>query len=401
MEPKLPYPPPVVTRAVRLPDPLRLARCLRAPELGPQVLFFSGGTALRALSRRLKHYTHNSVHLITPFDSGGSSAQLRAAFDMPSVGDLRNRLMALADESIQGSPEIYRLFSHRLGSADPPQALQHALTTLIDGVHPLVIAVPEPMRRIIRTHLRDFARSMPEGFDLRGASIGNLILAGGYLANERDLESVIYTFSRLIEARGQVRPVCSEALQLAVRLKDGQYIVGQHLLTGKESAPITQPVTELTLVRSLSDPRPVQPVLSARNRELIQRAELLCYPMGSFFSSVAANLLPRGVGCAIAAARCPKVYIPNTGRDPEQLGYDTLRCLELLVRLVRRDAGADTPVQQVVDTVLIDRRAHYEHPIDEPALLRLGLQVIDTELAGESSSKLDPQRLANTLIALA
>ncbi|MEG6550492.1 2-phospho-L-lactate transferase CofD family protein, partial [Desulfocurvibacter africanus] len=87
----------LVSRTTTLPDPIKLARFLRAPELGPKVLFFTGGTALKALSRRIIDYTHNSIHLITPFDSGGSSAKLRAAFDMPAVGDLRNRLMALAD----------------------------------------------------------------------------------------------------------------------------------------------------------------------------------------------------------------------------------------------------------------------------------------------------------------
>ena len=60
-------------RLVALPDPTRVERCARLPELGPKVLFFSGGTALRDVSRRLKRYTHNSIHLITPFDSGGSS----------------------------------------------------------------------------------------------------------------------------------------------------------------------------------------------------------------------------------------------------------------------------------------------------------------------------------------
>ena len=68
-----------ISRSARLPDPLRIARCRRAPELGPRVLFFSGGTALRDTSRKLVGYTHNSIHLITPFDSGGSSAHLRRA----------------------------------------------------------------------------------------------------------------------------------------------------------------------------------------------------------------------------------------------------------------------------------------------------------------------------------
>ena len=77
-----------LTQSRVVPDPIRLARYLRAPEIGPTVLFFSGGSALRKTSRVLTEYTHNSVHLVTPFDSGGSSALLREAFGMLSVGDL-------------------------------------------------------------------------------------------------------------------------------------------------------------------------------------------------------------------------------------------------------------------------------------------------------------------------
>ncbi len=80
-----------VSRAVEIPDPLRIGRYRKAPELGPRILFFSGGSALNGLCKALKHYTHNSTHLVTPFDSGGSSAELRNAFNMPSIGDLRSR----------------------------------------------------------------------------------------------------------------------------------------------------------------------------------------------------------------------------------------------------------------------------------------------------------------------
>ena len=63
-----------VARTLTCPDMVQVDRCLRLPEYGPKILFFSGGSAIRDLSSVLKNYTHNSVHLITPFDSGGSSA---------------------------------------------------------------------------------------------------------------------------------------------------------------------------------------------------------------------------------------------------------------------------------------------------------------------------------------
>jgi hypothetical protein len=54
----------------------------------------------------LCRFTHNSIHLISPFDSGGSSAVIREAFDMMAVGDIRNRLMSLADETVHGRQKL-------------------------------------------------------------------------------------------------------------------------------------------------------------------------------------------------------------------------------------------------------------------------------------------------------
>ena len=89
------------------------------PALGPRLVFFTGGTALRGLSRSLTRYTHNSVHLVTPFDSGGSSAALREAFALPAVGDIRNRLAALADSMIPQS--VLDFWEMRLPAREIPR----------------------------------------------------------------------------------------------------------------------------------------------------------------------------------------------------------------------------------------------------------------------------------------
>ena len=148
-----------VTRTVRMPDPLRLSRYRKTPELGPSLLFFSGGTALDGVSRVLKNYTHNSTHLVTSFDSGGSSAKLRQAFKMPSIGDMRSRMMALADETVTGHPEVYQLFTYRLPVESANSELQQTLDSMIQGKDPLVSTISNPMRRLIRNQLGFFSRS--------------------------------------------------------------------------------------------------------------------------------------------------------------------------------------------------------------------------------------------------
>ena len=391
-----------VARRATLPDPTRIARCRRAPELGPRILFFTGGGALRKLSRTLKLYTHNSIHLITPFDSGGSSARLRAAFDMLSVGDLRNRMLALADESVGGNPEIYELFSHRLPSDGEPGELREELAAMVRGDQRLIAAVPDPMRQVVRTHLRFFADRMPSDFDLRGANVGNLILAGGFLANERNIDSVLYLFSKLVEVRGIVRPICDQHLHLAARLEDGTRVVGQHELTGKECPPIGSPVTELSLVDSLESARPVEAAAASEIRALIRDAELICYPIGSFYSSLLANLLPRGVGRSIAEAICPKIYVPNLGRDPEQRGMSLSGAISRIVEQVRNDGDEALPIADALSLVLIDsQRGDYAGRLDLESVKELGVEVVDLPLASDGDpTQIDPQRLSEILLSL-
>lgn len=389
-----------IRRAARVPDPTRVARYGRLPELGPRVLFFSGGSALRKHSRKLKRFTHNSVHLVTPFDSGGSSAALRRAFGMLSVGDLRNRLLSLADETALGNPEIYALFSHRLRPDGEPEVLRKQLEQMIVGEHPLVARVPEPMQQIVRTHLRQFFEPMPSSFDLRSASIGNLIIAGGYLNNDRNIEAVIFLFSKLVQVRGLVRPIVDEDLHLRARLDSGEIVVGQHNLTGKQVEPIRSPVAELSLVESLEDPRPVETRISEEVGSLIRGADLICFPIGSFYSSVVANLLPAGVGQAIVEARCPKVYVPNMAADPEQIGMSLAGSVSRLLEAVRRDAGADTPASSILDLVLVDRAAgRYELPLDESEVRALGVEIADVPLVRSNGWPLiDADALTETLL---
>jgi CofD-related protein of GAK system len=371
----------------------RLARWSRAPERGPALLFFSGGSALRQSSRVLTEYTHNSIHLITPFDSGGSSAKLRDAFPIISVGDLRNRLLALADTRLDGHPDVYRLFDTRFDDHAEPDELRRRLDAMIAGTDPLVAAVPLPLRQPIREHLGYFREHMPAGFDLRGASVGNLILAGGYLHS--NIDAVIVLFSELVAVRGLVRPVVDANVHLHAELEDGTVIVGQHRITNPARA-------RSAAIRELRLSEASEAAIDDRTAQLIDSAELICFPIGSFWTSVMACLLPKGVGSAVARAECPKVYVPNLGLDPEARGlapHDQVR--ELLERL-RRDAGEHTPSERLVQYVLVDRqRGAYAGGLDVDAIEALGVEVLDAPLvSAESAPLIEPRRLVELLLSL-
>ena len=65
---------------------------------------------------------------------------------------------------------------------------------------------------------------------------------------------------------------------------------------------------------------PCRPPLAPAAAAYLRSAGAICYPMGSFYTSVLANLLPQNVGRAVAAVQCPKIFIPNTGTDAELHG---------------------------------------------------------------------------------
>ena len=395
-----------ISRTALIPDELRLARYLKAPELGPRVLFFSGGTALNPLSRELVRYTHNSIHLVTPLDSGGSSAKLRETFRMPAVGDLRSRLMALADQSVKGNPEVRELFAHRLAKSAAPEELRHNLERLVAGRDALVRCIPDPMRKIVRNYLRIFQEKMPEDFDLRGASIGNLILTAGYLTSQRRIDSVVFLFSKLAEVRGVVRPTMNRYLHLAAELENGETIVGQHLLTGKEAPPITSRIKRVYIRSEGTGGEPVRVAIREKVRNLIRQADLICFPMGSFYSSLIANLLPGGVGQAIAENNCPKVYVPNIGTDPEQFGMTLADNTDMLLRYLRQSCVDDQPVERLLNLVLLDSRdEYYAQPVDVSAVQAHGIEVLRIPLVkndpgASSTALLDGDRVIRGLLSL-
>jgi CofD-related protein of GAK system len=390
-----------IGRRATIPDPVRIARYLKAPELGPRILFFSGGTALKRVSKHLINYTHNSIHIITAFDSGGSSAAIRDCFQILSIGDLRNRLMALADQSVKGNPGVYRLFSYRLPADGDQNELHTRLRHIAEGNDSLVDGIPVSLREIICNHLQYFLTLMPDHFDLRGANIGNLILAGGYMNNHNNIETALYLFSRLAEVRGIVKPVTTVSLHLAAEMENGEILIGQHVLTGKGHFPIRSAIKKIFLSESREMAVPVKTPISREIAGLIATAELICYPMGSFYTSLLANFLPEHVGVAIAANHCPKVYIPNTLADPEQRDMDLMTAAETILQYLKQGTEGKTP-RDFLNFVIVDSaRGRYPYALNLEKIEEMGINIIDTQLVTEDSFPyIDPACLNNILLSL-
>jgi len=379
-------------------DP-RVERYWRTPVHGPRILFFSGGTAMRGIARVLKRSTWNSIHIVTPFDSGGSSAEIRRAFHMLSVGDLRNRMLALAEEGPEGDPALYQFLAFRLAGNATQDALRDRVRRMVDGEDELIEPIADPARAVVRELLGSVSESLPDDFDLRGASIGNLVLAGGYLRSGRDMAAVLSELSEFVRVRGVVRPVTEDDLQLGAILANGTELIGQHRLTGKQEAPPDSPIDEIFLAH---DGVRTTAAASVEVLDLVANADLIVYPVGSFFSSVLCNLLPQGVGRAIVENEAPKIYLPNAGDDPEQATFGIEEAIERIAAAVREDAGPKVPLERIVSTLLCDRRDEFYGAA--PNVFRLALQgveVLRLKLSEEGASRYDPEAVVRALLSLA
>lgn len=141
----------------------------------PRIAALGGGTGLAALLRGMKRAPVDLTAIVTVADDGGSSGRLRRELGVLPPGDIRNCLVALADdESLMG-----RLFQHRFA----------------DG-------------------------------DLSGHPFGNLFLAaltevtGGF-------DLAVSECSRVLKIRGEVLPSTLAQIRLWAERADGEVVSGE------------------------------------------------------------------------------------------------------------------------------------------------------------------------------
>lgn len=389
-----------LAHSVRLPRYERVRHWARYPSEGPAMALFTGGSGAHALSKELIRHTHNTSHILPVFDDGGSSRALRLAFGMPPPGDLRHRLIALADRSLPGSREMVRLLQHRLSADATPQALQSELDAFLGDSHALLAPVAPRPRRKILAHLRRFAEHQPPDLDLRRANIGNLVIAGAYLV-AADLASVLAEIAALLAIRGSVVPVCGGGrYYLSASLEDGSELHGQSCISTQRHAA----VRELAIVeQDGAGWRRATPELNPLAELAIRDAPIVVYAMGSLYTSLVPSLLVSGVGRAIRSTCCPKVFVANLVRDCETPGMTAAQLLEVVLASLRRSDSRAGEVSDYVHYALVSDHGDSDRdgriPVDLERIRALGVQPIVLPLELRRGIH-DPETVAATLLSL-
>ncbi len=247
-----------------------------------------GGTGNHTTLTGLRNEECNLAAVVAMTDSGGSSGRLRDELGQLPPGDIRQCLMALADESPRGNL-MRRLFDYRFSS----------------------------------------------GNGLSGHNFGNLLLTALTEVTGNTI-TAIEEASQLLGIRGRVLPVTLTHSTLVARLENG----GE--LFGESTIDLRRDNLDVGIDYIRLDPKAYvyPPVLEA-----IEKADAIILGPGDIYTSVLPNLLVEDVAEAINASKAVKVHICNLMTKPgESDGFKA----SSFVRLLMDYLGTSTPLDYLV-----------------------------------------------------
>ncbi|HEX4953004.1 MAG TPA: uridine diphosphate-N-acetylglucosamine-binding protein YvcK [Thermoanaerobaculia bacterium] len=305
-----------------------------------------GGSGLAVLLRGLKRaVTPERLRaVVTVTDDGGSSGRLRREFGVLPPGDIRNCLVALADDE----DLLARLFQYRFAN----------------------------------------------GEGLSGHSFGNLFLTA-LTGITGDFYQAILTAESILSVRGKILPATLTDVRLSARGRSGRVYEGESAI-GRAGEGIA--ALELEPRRPPAFPQAVEAVLGA---------DLVVLGPGSLYTSILPNLLIPAIGRALATTRARVVLALNLMTQPGETdgmtGIEHLAAIEDFV-----GPGVVDAVLASSSTLPPDRLALYgatgSEPVavDRAAFAARGVELVEANLLADGELlRHDPRRLAEAVLSLA
>ena len=336
-----------------------------------RVVAIGGGTGLSTLLRGLRRYAPSPqpseadtvavpslisdlAAVVTVTDDGGSSGRLRRHFNMLPPGDLRNCMVALADDEAL----LSKLFRHRFSSS----------SAAVNG-------------------------DGESTASLEGHSFGNLFVAA--LAEiTGDFAQAIKLSSQVLATRGHIYPATTTNVTLSARMDDGSIVEGETNITASKHR-----ICELTLEPAGAEPLP-------ETLESIARADLITLGPGSLYTSLITNLLVKGIPEALTETRGLRVFVCNLmTQSNESLGLTASQHIEKIYEHMGQAIFdyALVNTAPVSETLLRNYAREGATPIlpDIERIEALGVRVVPGNFAAEGDTlRHNADRVAETLLEL-
>lgn len=311
---------------------------------GPRVTAIGGGTGLPSALRALKTQTNNITAVVTVADDGGSSGRLRRDMNVLPPGDLRNNIVALADdESLMA-----KLFQYRF----------------------------------------------QEG-DLKGHSFGNLFISALANITEGGLESALIETGKILNIEGRVFPSTLENVNLRAQVR----------LPGKTRTVTIFGEAAIgdaggTIEHLELEPANAKGYLGSI--DAILNAELIVLGPGSLYTSIIPNLLVPDIASALRATPAYIVYICNVAVQPgETDNYTVAEHVMAIENLIGRGVFQAVLANNAYPTPPADSNTNYVPPVPENHQVLQRYEIFYTDLTDDDRPwRHDPKKLSAALIGL-
>jgi uncharacterized cofD-like protein len=310
---------------------------------GPKIAAIGGGTGMPNVLKGMKEFTGNLSAVVTVADDGGSSGRLRKDYRILPPGDIRNCLVALADEETL----LGRLFQYRFS----------------------------------------------HGKELKGHNFGNIfITALTHVVG--DFPTAVNESSKVLAIKGKVLPVSLDNIELSAKLKDGRVIKGESAI----------PKARGRIDRVFITPQKAKPYNPAV--EAIKNADAVIIGPGSLYTSIIPNLLVPGIKEALSSTKSVKIYICNImTQEGETDGYSVSEHLKAIFDHTGRKvvdyviANNKLPSDDVLKRYESEKA--YPVKIDREAVAGLGVTLVQGKLFADGPYiRHSPEQLAKMIMKL-
>lgn len=297
-----------------------------------KITILSGGSAIKDIMLELLRYSSNITRVVPSTDNGSSSKILREAYDILSVGDIRQSL-AMSIPHTQKNKQLVKFINWRFPVEPyiPIEALEELLldkeSVLYQISHSLFI------QKELFEYLFLFLETTKERFiNLSNGSIGNFLLVAGYFKYNQDWNKAIHHLEVLLGCGAKVLPIyLNNQYHLQARFHNGTIICGESEISsfcGNGKKAIER--LEISLLENHKFIN-VEPKVNPKVLKRLSKSTLIVYSPGSFFTSILPHLINDEVPLALFEnKKAKKVFLMNLAEDSETKGYSAEDILDVI-----------------------------------------------------------------------
>jgi uncharacterized cofD-like protein len=218
-----------------------------------KVVVLGGGNGLSTLLRGLKQFPIDLTAIVSVCDDGKSTGILRKEFNTPAMGDIRRVLISLSETE----PIFEKMFNYRFET---------------DSY-------------------------------LNGHAVGNFLLQA-MTEITGSLSEAILSLEKVLNLKGKVIPLTENGnITLVGEMTDGEIVEGEHNIT--EANKIIKKVYYKE-----------EPEITPEALKAIKNADLVILSVGSLYTSIIPNLIPKQMKDALKHSKAKIMYVCNIMTQP-------------------------------------------------------------------------------------